>query len=538
MAQSNNVISSIKLPNGQTYEIRDETALHSIADLGLAGVLQFKGVVATKDKLPTINNRVGDVYHVIADDYEYVWATINGVDQWEEFGAPHDFVGTEIFAKHKHSVTASGTVPSHSASGKIIVPTVQATITTVGGTAAAPTLNTSSDKVLGEATQFTTEVSGKGLGTVTKQGIKVTVGTVAVTGNGTATAITAISAPTATFLTGVTPATTSVINGVTPATGVALTGLGTPTTDSAIATLSTTSVKSATPTTVTFNAISSKTDGTASKIATGTKTIPNVTGNVPVTVTQVTSTSPITATKITSYGTAASWKAEVTNGVLVFTWEANTVPRGTDVTASKVETGSVGVSKVTLGTAISVTEVTSNTDVPVSKVETAEVTASQVSVTPVVVATGAQSYVDAITAITPDSAVFVTSVTADTTTVINSVTPQTGSAVKSVTASSTATVLTGVKVSTQPTVDLELVNEGAGQVDIVTGVGATSLSAKTTAGTNDLVQAITGVTATTSAVTLDSQVATKVTTGTAEIDVNVVATPVTVTVAGSTDIPQ
>jgi hypothetical protein len=267
MAHSANVISSIKLPNGTTYEIHDAQALHSIEDLGLAGVLQFKGVVAKYADLPTTGNRIGDVYHVTGDDYEYVWIDSNkdgSGDKWEEFGAAHDFISTDVFNAHKHSISASGTVPSHTASGNVTIPTVSATKATVGGTAAAPTITKSSDKVLGEATTFTTTITGNGLGAVSKTGLKASVGNVAVASNGTTAAVTKVTPKTKTFVTGVTPSTASVIGSVTSESGAAVTGLGTPTTASAIATLSTTSIKNPSVTAVTVTEISSNTSVTAS----------------------------------------------------------------------------------------------------------------------------------------------------------------------------------------------------------------------------------------------------------------------------------
>jgi hypothetical protein len=68
------VISKIQLPNGGIYEIHDAKAIHAIAELGLGQALVFKGVKETYAELPTSGNKIGDVWHVKADDYEYVWA--------------------------------------------------------------------------------------------------------------------------------------------------------------------------------------------------------------------------------------------------------------------------------------------------------------------------------------------------------------------------------------------------------------------------------------------------------------------------------
>jgi hypothetical protein len=47
MAHNTNIISSIKLPNGTTYEIHDAQAIHTIEELGLGSALIFKGVKET-----------------------------------------------------------------------------------------------------------------------------------------------------------------------------------------------------------------------------------------------------------------------------------------------------------------------------------------------------------------------------------------------------------------------------------------------------------------------------------------------------------
>ena len=78
MAHGNNLIHSIKLPNGTTYEIHDAQAIHSLSDieaLGLAGAFIYKGTVAKVSNLPATGNEVGYVYHVTEDGNEYVWTT-------------------------------------------------------------------------------------------------------------------------------------------------------------------------------------------------------------------------------------------------------------------------------------------------------------------------------------------------------------------------------------------------------------------------------------------------------------------------------
>lgn len=72
MAHSDNIISTIKLPNGTSYEIHDAQAIHSVDELGLSAALVFKGTKAAVANLPTTGNKIGDVWYVTADDCEYV----------------------------------------------------------------------------------------------------------------------------------------------------------------------------------------------------------------------------------------------------------------------------------------------------------------------------------------------------------------------------------------------------------------------------------------------------------------------------------
>ena len=159
-------------------------------------------------------------------------------------------------------------------------------------------------------------------------------------------------------------------------TAAAITGFGTHTTADAITDLNTASVNSA----------------SASEV-----TIPNVTANTAVTASKV----DVTA------GSKASWTATVdANGVLSFAWTANT--------PTAVSSTDVAASKVTLGTALK---------------------ASKVTTSAVTVATGAKSTAKAITALgTP----------------------------------TTANALTGVKVTTQPTLTVNLA-EGTSTDGVLAG---------------------------------------------------------------------
>ena len=131
------VISKIKLPNGEVYEIYDKNAIHDLSDiesLGLEGAFVFKGVVATVAELPSGDIvKVGHVYHVTENGNEYVYTSENG---WEEFGAHivvehnHTFSGTAAAQKWTQDSgeaaaqvwsQKSGTVEG---SGSVSVPTV------------------------------------------------------------------------------------------------------------------------------------------------------------------------------------------------------------------------------------------------------------------------------------------------------------------------------------------------------------------------------------------------------------------------------
>ena len=345
MAHSTNIISSIKLPNGTTYEIHDAQAIHKIEDLGLSAALIFKGTKATDAEILAITSaNVGEVWLSTGTNTEFVCVTEFGggakASAWEKLGNIHDAASST----HKHGVTVTGTNEASAVTGTVTVPTVSKTQKYMTASAAAPTVTPTTDSVLGVNTKFT--VSG-GAASTTK--IAATASGVAVGANGTANAIT---------------------------------GFGNHTTANAITELNTTTIKNPTVTAV---------------------SIPNVTGNDSVTASKVSSTA----------GTAASWSASVSNGVLSFNWTANT--------PTSVNATDVIASKVTLGTNLS---------------------ASSVSTSNVTVATGSKNTAAAITALgTP----------------------------------TTAAALTGVKVTAQPTVTLAA--GSTGDVTVATGIGSISVTA-------------------------------------------------------------
>ena len=403
MAHSNNIISSIKLPNDNAvYEIHDAQAIHSVEELGLSSALVFKGTKTAVSNLPTSGNKVGDVWYVAADDCEYVWTDSS---KWEAFGNVHDAASST----HTHTVAVTGTNKSSAVTGTVTVPTVSRTTKYLTATNSAPTVGTNFDSVLGANTTFT--VSG-GEASTTK--IKASASGVAVAGSGTAAAITGFGAHTTDSVLGA-DATFKVSGGGTNTSNMV-----------------TTTIKNPTVTSV---------------------SIPNVTGNTAVTASKVSSAGSKTN------GTAASWGASVNNGVLSFSWTANTptavtLPTFSDVTATNT----------TLGTALS---------------------ASSVTTSDVAVATGALSTSGA-------GASVATGVKAFTVTVDNA------DPVEAITALGTATTanaLTGVEVTSQPVVTLS--SGSTGDVSVVTGVSGVSVTAS-----GDNVSALTNIRVEASEITL------------------------------------
>lgn len=235
----------------------------------------------------------------------------------------------------------------------------------------------------------------------------------------------------------------------------ALTGLGTPSTDTVIGSGATLSASGGTAST-------SKLVTTTIKNPTVTAvTIPNVTGNTSVSASKVKTGGSVTA------GSAPTWSASVDgNGVLSFSWSAGAP---TAVTLPTFDT--VTASNTTLGTALS---------------------ASSVSTSNVTVATGAlASNGGGSSVVTGVSAVSVGWGSKDETSVVTGYDSP-----------STATVLTGVKVTAQPTVSLSTdTTSGTGKVQVATGITSIGVSANS----NDNVTALTGVSAGAPTITLDAQ---------------------------------
>lgn len=413
MAHSTNIISSIKLPNGSTYEIHDAQAIHNIEELGLSAALVFKGTKATEAAITGLTSaKVGDVWLCTANNIEYVCVTaINGTanaSAWEKMGNVHDAASSD----HTHTVTVTGTNEASAVTGNVTIPTVSRTQKYLTAVNSAPKVTPSTDAVLGANTTFTVEG-----GQATTTNIKATASGTAVGANGTAAAIT---------------------------------GFGDHTTDAALGTGATFKVSGGAAST--------------SKMVTTTVKNPTVTS---VTIPNVAANETVKASKLSNAGsktngTAASWSASVTDGVLSFSWTANTptavtLPTFTEVTATNT----------TMGT---------------------DLTASSVTTSNVTVATGAL-------AANGGGSAVATGVSAVTVAVDNA------DPVEAITAlgtPTTANALTGVKVTSQPTISLATgATAGTGVISVATGVSEIAVSAS-----GDNVTAMTGVTVAAPAITL------------------------------------
>ena len=406
MAHSKNIISSIMLPDGTTYQIHDNLAIHSAEELGLSAALVFKGIKDTvAEVLAIYSAKVGDVWLAKENNSEYVCITeINGTASsaaWEKLGETHNVASST----HTHTVTVTGTNASSSVTGSVTVPTVSVTKKYLTATASEPTvtINKKTDNVLGTGTTF--RVVG---GTASTTKVSATASGTAGGANGTVDAITGFEAHTtdtalgtgATFTTTVTPATSKMVT------------------------------------------------SKASKVTLGTA----------ISASQV-SANDVDASKVSvTAGKAATWSASVSaDGVLSFSWTTNTP---TAVTSTAVTASKVNISNV------SIPNVTASTDVTVATGSLSSTGTGSAVVTGITSAATSVNESDSVTAIT------------------------------ALGAPKTATVLTGVKVTAQPTIKLS--SGTTGDVTVATGVSAVNVKANE----DDPVVAMTGVTATITAPTI------------------------------------
>lgn len=221
----------------------------------------------------------------------------------------------------------------------------------------------------------------------------------------------------------------------------------TPTTDTALGTGATFKVTGGTATTSKLGTTTIK-NPTVESVS-----IPNVTGNTSVTASKISANSTVTASKVNTASLLASASVDA-NGVLSFG-----IATVSDVSASKITASDVTATKTTLGTALSASQVTTNN---------------------VTVATGSlSSSGPGASVATGINAIGVS---------VNS--PDTVTAVTGLGTPTTKTVLTGVQVTTQPTVGLTVVDSGTdGSVQVATGISG----AQTQVNEKDAVTAITSV---------------------------------------------
>lgn len=175
-------ISKIQLPGiNEPYDIYDASAFHSIEDLGLSAVMDFKGVVNAVSNLPT-NGRKGDVYAVKEASSEYVCTGhTNGNAVWEELGPVREIASSS----HTHAIIKN-TFEAHNepsvVTGTVTVPSITKESSKLSATASKPNITTGTDSVLGADTTFT--VSGG-----TKRYINPSISPVSVAGNGSGQAV-------------------------------------------------------------------------------------------------------------------------------------------------------------------------------------------------------------------------------------------------------------------------------------------------------------------------------------------------------------
>ena len=163
---TNPIISQVKLPDGKTYDVHDQYAVHSADDLdrlGIGNVFNFAGVVDNVAALQAITGMTaGDVYLVYDTKTEYVYVIQEGVGSWHEFGGMHS---------HNHAATVRGTNQASAVNVTVAGKSYAANTTKLSASQAAPSLSKST--VLGDGT--TVSVGGKGVGTVSTTALDVTV---------------------------------------------------------------------------------------------------------------------------------------------------------------------------------------------------------------------------------------------------------------------------------------------------------------------------------------------------------------------------
>lgn len=495
---TNPIIEQVNI-SGTAYDIHDKYAVHGPEDLdrlGIAGVFNFAGIVANVAALTALTGvSSGDVYLVSDTKTEYVYLIQDNVGTWHEFGGMH---------QHNHSASVSGGNAESAVSVTVPAKAYSATTTKLSATQAAPGLT--KETVLGDGT--TVSVGGKGVGDITTTGLdvtltpgygsfinKITVGTAAKAVSDLNT--TSINNPSASEVTIAQHTFTDV-----DATKVEM---GTPI---SIPNVTTVSPKTASLAAAAADKVASKvtlTSKTASKVTMGTAiSVPNVTQNKTVTASKISANTTKTASKATAATSLAASKVttsnitatdtsfSVANGILTIGNTTRTIknpsvtdvsiPQYTfeDVTASEITASDVTATNTTLGTALSIPNVTNVADVTAHSVSATDVTIKQHTFSNVPVSE-----------VTLGTEIVVPNV-AKTTEVIASKATTAANKKASLVTLTPTTVATGIKsqVNAVPSVSFESANALTGvtaslatgstesdAVTVVTGVAKTDLSA-------------------------------------------------------------
>lgn len=508
------IISSIRLPDGNVYEVHDSSAIHDVSELGLSAALVFKGSKPTVDELPAAGNKVGDVWLVTANNTEYVWTreTISGNDLSttlinETYLVFAHLKTTSVYTKEQ---LMGATVVTHDDFGDASIVITESHITQETDDGLTFTLGTelyiwvaytagynnlpsvgvyfsSTSQMDNQRVLSLTLVDGRweafggvhdAASSTHKHNIKTFTGH-----NENSTFNASVNIPTVQATQKYLTASTTIETQNKSSSRV----LGENTTFNATVNQESIGVSTV------VGDVSVGANGTADAIVgfethTTAEAITELSHSsinnptvTPVQIPNVTDTEKVEASHVTvSNGSAPSWSASVSNGILSFEFAAGTTP--SIVTSNPVE-----ATKVTLGE---------------------NIVASNVSTYPLDVVTGSKSRVNAITALG---------------------TPR------------TAAALTGVKVITQPTVSLQTVTQGNGDIQIpkINGVNISASGDIVTSLTDFILDATTRLTASST-----SQVG-----ATAFVpSVDVGSTPVTITGevaaqkwvfdSGETDIPK
>ena len=399
--------------------------------------------------------------------YTYTWERIGTTEADVANKANTGTYTSTSSGDHTHTVSGSVTVPTVSKTSKHLTATASGVAVASNGTANAITaLGTpTTDNVLGADTTFA--VTG---GTATTTNIKATASGTAVGANGTASVISALG---------------------TPTTANAITGFGDHTTDEVLGAGTTFTVSGGVASTTNIKATAS---GTAVKTTTGSfvKSYPGVTSKmVTASIAPVGGTTTVPGSVSVTAGKAAAWSASVdANGTLSFDFTANTP---TAVTVGSNKTVATKGTNITVATGTLSDDGTGSavmTGLGTASTGDALVSASVSAQPTIALATGATAGAGVISVATGVSAVTVTANADDTVTAITALgTPTTAAAITGFGTHTTKTVLTGVKVTAQPTIALATgATAGTGVISVATGISAISVAANT----DDTVAAITG----------------------------------------------